>query len=234
MARAAFLQAVGGGILMIEGLSDEDVAGMAFEQRDAKTLSNCLLKQNPAPSVLDNILGGLVASIAKYYPAAARPDPAAPVSFDLAAEIIKLSTIDQLDIILRLSPRGSGRLRKDAPSLQSETIDLVMRLRAPNRGDDNGLIQELAVMLKPGGRSDLQLKFGRRQRGFPQCQVGIVLSQEIQVDLGRRAKELKDAGVPMTRSPKKSERKTVPELLGESLSQVEKALKAYKRRQQQK
>jgi hypothetical protein len=141
--------AVGGEILTTEGLSDEDVAGMACVQRDARTLASYLLKSNPAPSVLDDITECIIAGIAKFYPAVARPDPAVPVSFYLAAgqqnslqhfylraAIVRLGSIDQLDRILHLSPRGSGRLRKDAPSLQSETIALLTRLSAPTRGDD--------------------------------------------------------------------------------------------------
>jgi hypothetical protein len=201
--------AVGGEILTTEGLSDEDVAGMAW---------------------LDDITECLIAGIAKFYPAAGQQNSLQ--HFYLRAAIVRLGSIDRLDRILRLSPRGSGRLRKDAPSLQSETIALLTRLSAPTRGDDKDLMQELAVMLKPGGRSNLQLKFGRRQRGSPRSKIGIMLNQEYMLDLGRIIQEMIAAGEPMYDGRKSNQSKLICDQLGISLSQAEKALKAYRRRKQ--
>jgi hypothetical protein len=137
---------VGGEILKNE-IPWDIRADIACGQGDAETLSDYLREPNPEAWVLDAIGVFLIAGIASYYPVAGPPDPTAPVSLYLADRIDSLRSLGQLDRMLILSHRGSGRLRNDAHSLQSETIALLMRLVARTPGHDEDLTQELGDTL---------------------------------------------------------------------------------------
>jgi hypothetical protein len=190
--------------LAIEGLSDEDVAGIACNgEGDASTLSRYLLlhPDDPDASVLGAIIARLLAGTAKLYPElrlkpAMSPEEAAELPTVLDPDRLYIADKlarwprDEADLILYLTTRN-GRPRKG--ELLSATIALIMRISVFKAGSDRKLMHEIADMLAEEGTSRLKLRF-RRRPGNPATEIRTDIEMVL---MGQRDAELRKKGVPL-------------------------------------